>query len=355
MNPYFYNQAFAVIGGKSSFHVLQINEDGSIYADYEDSIDGPGEIALFPANVDPLPSNTADARARNKVLNEVKSSSVNLGQMYGERHQTVLLAQKTVERVVRTVNYLRKGNWNAAANEVGMKPSRGKHKAHVKRHSRNPQQATADGWLELQYGWRPLLQDVYGSLEYVTNKWARNLVQRVQKSAKDEDEPSRPPIWDGASTITTIQKRKTSVKYVLFYSVPQEFLKTLSEGGITNPALVAWELLPWSFVVDWFLPVGQFISAWDATVGLTFDKGVKTTAYEVWDDTTSVGSVITAYSGRHTYTKVNTTWRKYHSVQIQRTPIGGFPAVALPRFKSPVSFEHAANFGALLTSAFRRK
>jgi hypothetical protein len=354
MNPYLWRQATSVIGGRTSYHVLQLWPDGSVYADYEDSCSGPGEIGLFPSNVDPLESDLADARSRNKVLNEVKNSKVNLGQVYAERHQTVLLAQKTVERVVRTVNYLRKGNWNAAANEVGMKPSVAKHKAHSKRHLKNPEQATAQGWLELQYGWRPLLQDLYGSLEFVQDKWARKVQQRVTKSGSDEDRPDRPSFTDGASTWTYEQIRKTKVKYTLYYSVPEEFLKTLSEAGITNPALIAWELTPWSFVVDWFLPVGSFISSWDATVGLTFEKGVKTTVQEVWDNTTAVGSVVHMYSGQHTYTKVNTTWRKYHSVQIQRVPIGGFPSVALPRFKNPLGWEHMANLSALLLSAFRR-
>lgn len=354
MNPWLYRKVTSVIGGRTSYHVRQLWPDGSVYADYEDACSGPNEIALLPPNVDPLEPGTADARARTKVLNEVKNSKVNLGQVYGERHQTVLLAQKTVERVVRTVNYLRKGNWNAAANEVGVKPSASKHKAHSKRHLKNPEQATAQGWLELQYGWRPLLQDVYGSLEFVQDKWARNIRQRVVKSGSDEDAPFTLPYSDGASTWTYKQTRKTTVKYTLFYTVPQEFLKTLSEAGITNPALVAWELLPWSFVVDWFLPVGAFISSWDAVVGLNFEKGTKTTIQEVWDDTTAVGSVVTMYSGQHTYTKVNTTWRRYHSVQIQRSPIGGFPSVALPRFKDPLGWEHMANLSALLLTTFRR-
>jgi hypothetical protein len=32
--------------------------------------------------------------------------------------------------------------------------------------------------------------------------------------------------------------------------------------GLVNPAEIAWEVVPYSFVVDWFLPIGSYISAW---------------------------------------------------------------------------------------------
>jgi hypothetical protein len=32
--------------------------------------------------------------------------------------------------------------------------------------------------------------------------------------------------------------------------------------GLVNPLEIAWEVVPYSFVVDWFLPVGSYIAAW---------------------------------------------------------------------------------------------
>lgn len=34
--------------------------------------------------------------------------------------------------------------------------------------------------------------------------------------------------------------------------------------GLVNPLEVAWELLPFSFVADWFLPIGGYLNAMDA-------------------------------------------------------------------------------------------
>lgn len=354
MNPYTYFKVFKAMGGYSLSHMVGKNIDGSLWANYEDSSGAP-TMPLDSSNVDPLESDLADARARNKVLDVVKNQKVNLGQVFGERHQTVLLVQKTVERVIRTVVLLRKGNLGAAAGQLGVSPSAKQHAGFTKRFRKNPQQATADGWLELQYGWRPLLQDVYGALDLVQAKSARRVPQRAQKSVSIEDFPVRPPVFSGYSTVYTQQRRRTSVKYVLLYTVPNEFMKTLSEVGITNPALIVWELLPWSFVVDWFLPVGSFISSWDAAQGLQFEKGVKTTVQEVFQTATTVGGVQTSDGGRTVFTVQDNSWNEYHSVHIQRTPVGGFPSLTLPRFKNPVSAEHMANLFALLVSTFGRR
>jgi hypothetical protein len=355
MNAYQFHKVHAATGGNESIRVIGINiATGQIVADYEDGNVGSTWDPL-PGNTDVLDSTRATNIARNKVLGKIKNQSINLGQVYAERQQTVLLVEKTVQRVVRTVRYLRSANWNAAANEVGVGSSRGKHSAYSKRHSKDPQQAIADGWLELQYGWRPLLQDVYGAIEFVNNKQNRVLRQRVSASYSDDDTWGTATTDDGLFTTSIKQKRKCSVKFTLYYAVPNEFLKTLSEGGITNPALVAWELLPWSFVVDWFLPIGNFISSWDAVAGLQYQKGAKTTCWENFQDGTKAGRTLTLNNGQTILKTESSQWLTYHSVHIQRAPQGSFPPPALPEFKNPVSPEHMANLLALLISTFGRK
>jgi len=32
--------------------------------------------------------------------------------------------------------------------------------------------------------------------------------------------------------------------------------------GLVDPVQIAWEVVPYSFVVDWFLPIGTYLSAW---------------------------------------------------------------------------------------------
>jgi hypothetical protein len=42
-----------------------------------------------------------------------------------------------------------------------------------------------------------------------------------------------------------------------------------SQLGFVNPAAIAWELVPFSFVVDWFVNVGEFLNNFTDLWGLT--------------------------------------------------------------------------------------
>jgi len=48
---------------------------------------------------------------------------------------------------------------------------------------------------------------------------------------------------------------------------------TREKFGLANPAVIAWEVVPWSFAVDWFIPIGDVLSAASATSGLKFSRG----------------------------------------------------------------------------------
>lgn len=43
--------------------------------------------------------------------------------------------------------------------------------------------------------------------------------------------------------------------------------------GLLNPLEVIWELVPFSFVADWFLPIGDYLSALDASSRFTHEGG----------------------------------------------------------------------------------
>jgi hypothetical protein len=48
---------------------------------------------------------------------------------------------------------------------------------------------------------------------------------------------------------------------------------SLRDYGLINIAENAWELIPFSFVVDWFVGVGDFLHNITALAGLTFENG----------------------------------------------------------------------------------
>lgn len=49
--------------------------------------------------------------------------------------------------------------------------------------------------------------------------------------------------------------------------------RKIQQLGLDDPLGLIWELTPYSFVVDWFLPVGQWLSSFRSIKGLTFQGG----------------------------------------------------------------------------------
>jgi hypothetical protein len=305
--------------------------------------------------VPPSDQTTLYGVASNAVLLELKDQKVNIAQAFAERHQTVNLIATTAVRLADTMMLLRQGKFGAAAKALGVRSSRSRRARYGKAWGRSPENASASAWLELQYGWKPLLADIYGSAEAVAQaqaSWISNNVSVKKKRVYDSSVSSfgaNGSIPGATQTDETIKHSEYSVKFDLRYIISNEGLHTLSQVGLSNPALLAWELLPFSFVVDWFLPVGNFISSWDATLGLKFGSG-------------SVVTCLKQYVQQRRYINFsNSTFygsgfcsRNQTSVVIIRTPLFSWPTIRFPEFKNPVSFTHALNAIALLSIAFKR-
>jgi hypothetical protein len=76
------------------------------------------------------------------------------------------------------------------------------------------------------------------------------------------------------------------VETKLFGKVDDANLVLLNSLGLLNPLQVAWELVPFSFVVDWILPIGSFLEAATGTIGTTFDSGYTTYGLSVEEELT---------------------------------------------------------------------
>jgi len=157
----------------------------------------------------------------------------------------------------------------------------------------------------------------------------------------------QPTSGSAISTPSRVEKshviRKVMMK-ITFGSSSEE-VHTLAQMGFTNPALIAWELTPWSFVIDWFLPVGNFISSLDATLGLVFVDGYKSTrvtknshSHAWWDP--GIKNVSYHWEGSVIGSNSEETFL--------RSTLTSFPSPRLPSFKNPFSSQHLLNAVALL-------
>lgn len=108
--------------------------------------------------------------------------------------------------------------------------------------------------------------------------------------------------------VTTHTKCEKRIKF--HYRVDNEILRTLSQLSLTNPLEVAWELVPFSFVVDWMLPIGDYLSNMSAL------HGIEPLGYSVGDKI-----VVKKNSGSARYSASSDPTNLGHCEQDNRAPL----------------------------------
>lgn len=325
---------------------------------------GPGQDAgIFSVGNMASPRSLADciAEAKNiaklKLLARLKDSKFNGVQAYAEAGQLQKLIGTNANLIANVLITLRRGNLKAAAEMLGLQVSKRAHTRYSKSlrkgsHPEHISNVLANGILQVQYGIRPLLSDIVGAAELLAQKKSLEVVNtvRVRHNFCYEFERSNKQNL-GLSTSRSIGRasRNIAVEYGVNYGKGSEVVHTLAQLGVTNPLLIAWELMPWSFVIDWFVPIGNYISSLDATFGLDFRNGyvsTKSMTIDHYETQVSPGT----YAGYDIGYAVNHS----ESEQFTREILGSFPTASLPHFKNPFSWEHALNGIALLVGLKNR-
>jgi hypothetical protein len=136
-----------------------------------------------------------------------------------------------------------------------------------KRNLKEGSKALADAWLLFQYGIKPIVSDVIGVLKF-------KLPEVIHIKSKGESS-----VTNGYSTIPGWAFCQIDGSYRLgcntsiAYAVDDPSLAALASFGLLNPFELAWELIPFSFVVDWFVNVGDIIAGFSPNPGLRFLYG----------------------------------------------------------------------------------
>lgn len=286
---------------------------------------------------------SASLQQRNKViidaLLKLKDQRINLAQAYAERKMTADLVANSLNRIANSVLALRRGNWRQAGKWL----------------KQNWKKAPGS-WLEYQYGWNPLMSDVFGACEALKKQPLEQWLVSVKSSAKDI---TRTTSVAGAFNGTTPSPHERVVQFTeghfirLDYEPGNTFMSTVSSLGLTNPLQLAWELVPYSFVIDWFLPIGDWLSAMDAATGFKFYAGSITNRREQyeWHDNLRYRVGI---SSNQPWSYANGRYRAYRrQFALKREVFGSSPLPSTPYFKTPFSTLHVANGMALLTQALK--
>lgn len=124
---------------------------------------------------------------------------------------------------------------------------------------RKVDQAFWDSWLESRYGWRPLVSDLKSLSEAVDNlgKKVQRLKERSGASISAFSERPDSLVWNG-STVRAYEYKSWTWTFSFRGSVVADMRPPTIQ---VNPVVTAWELVKFSFVIDWFVSIGDALQA----------------------------------------------------------------------------------------------
>jgi hypothetical protein len=118
--------------------------------------------------------------------------------------------------------------------------------------------AAANAWLAWRYGWEQLGRDVKNVYDLMLNPYSLVIEGRAGESYTDSatfvsTETYGSAAWESTHDVTLDASFRANVVGIL---------KGETLNVLADPAISLWETIPYSFVADWFVNVGDVLGAW---------------------------------------------------------------------------------------------
>lgn len=183
----------------------------------------------------------------NRLIGKVRESPLNLGTSLGEYKETAEFLAGAMKTSSRVIHYVKKGNFAAALRQIT--------NSNGKSNMRDVFEQTANAHLAAMYGLKPLAMDAYNATNVLSNEIEQPLMMRIFVRGINIDEFL--VAKDGTRYINELSL-KVKGRGCIQVEVVNDFLFTLDKLGILSPESLGWELLPLSFVLDYYAPFGKY-------------------------------------------------------------------------------------------------
>lgn len=207
----------------------------------------------------------------------------------------------------------------------------------------------ASDFLEGEFGWLPLVSDIHAALttvcaNAVPPQWVR--ASRTYTHSKTSETRH-----SGMVTNRIVESGSARLTLAAGAEIANPNLWLANRLGLINPATVAWDLVPWSFVVNMFVNVNQVVESVTDTVGLTISNGNVTRSSRILRE--EVSWVPNDYTeGGRKYARGESYAINVNTVSRTRST-GGIPTPSLALKVPGVNWELAAIGSALLAQRVR--
>lgn len=223
-------------------------------------------------------------RAVVEAASKNKANDTQLIATIGELQETVSSLQDIFWRAIRIAKKVRSANFRALKKEITPKE-------------------LANRWMEARYALRPLAYDVSQNIDAFLNDAKTKRI--TARGYRTESASSEDTILIHPSTDFDIYARRQVVRQIEARAGVLSYIETLSKiniWGLDQLMSSTWELIPLSFVFDWFFNLGKVIAAWEPTMGLkTLASWVVTKDTTI--QTTSVSNCVAKWPTVRIHTK----------------------------------------------------
>jgi len=140
-----------------------------------------------------------------------------------------------------------------------------------------------DNWLKYHFGIEPLMKDIAAGVNTLQSP-----LPSKEVSGRSVFKTPNERLDAGILIYNTVYETRCRLSCRVEVSNPNLFLA--NQLGFTNPATFIWETIPFSFVVDWFANVGQFLGQFSMFAGLEI-LNPQTSLFQVANRTVIGGSL----------------------------------------------------------------
>jgi len=285
---------------------------------------------LYPAprgaSYPPYSSTALFNRALEK-LNDKSRGDLDISVDLAEAHKTAKMANAVESAKNYASTFFRKSKLSGLARAIA-----------------NGSKAASNAWLEFTYGWKPLASTVYGAAE----ESLRLVINKIEHHRGRASEVVVPAyvtletIWGPLNLPVVSGGIKYSCTLGVSLTTDQN---DPARWSTLNPLGIAWELMPYSFVVDWFYNVGGFLRSVETSLlysnrfrfGYRTDLSVSEVHCQLVDKLVSASETHTAIlngSVKH--------------VNINRSALSAYPAPYLPSFEAKLGSSRLLSAASLL-------
>jgi hypothetical protein len=250
-----------------------------------------------------------------KLLKKIKGHELHMGVALAEVDKLAGTVLGTVRDLGNFAIALSRGKFAQAARIFGAGPP-GK-----KSHRKLTTLDISGRFLEMRYAWTPAIQDAYEAAKAfvaLSNGPRQVTFTKMYRTG-------RTLLYD-----TNYCRHTVNVEVQRRYTFEQyEEMSFARQLGLVHPYGAIWERVPWSFVIDWFIPIGTYLEL----IGqVPYMKGrwLRTESYKESFSGTLSCSPVTSGGFLPAAPSVDSNWERCN---VRRTRLPSGPVVPFPRLR----------------------